>query len=528
METEMGWSSKFCKVTGNNICNFVKRFLPQTYALTTWIILPSVVLFLLPKYYMDLVYFILIIAYLFVFLIYFSENIGAILSKLKRDSFVIPVVKQKSIVYIIPAYLNNEKTVLDETLEEYCKLEYNEKIDVMVIYNCKGEMATDESILFNRWDNVRFGSNGRIRIIKNSESTSKAENVNMGLELLNKERNTCEIIAIMDADHQPNNKNASIAINEMEYYGYDVVQGCCTIRNQDNFLSTFISVEFEDMYNVGHKGRLSLFDIGVFGGSNGYWKADALIEIKMDKSMLTEDIDSSVRATLSGYKIGFSSNIESSELSPLSIKTLEKQRLRWAQGWAEVMKKHIWSCIISKNLSIRQKLGFIYLLGWRECFTYFSSWPLICVIIYIFRGDNFSFSLLSIVGFLLLFFGLIRISIIKYLSKGPISSKLDAYAKFAIAHTFYCLYIYYIQLVSHGRLLLNMNAWVATVREVKKVEWEASDPTISPSTNSSSDLTISPSTISPSTSSSSDLTNSPSTNSSSDLAISPSNSNNNC
>jgi len=65
-----------------------------------------------------------------------------------------------------------------------------------------------------------------------------------------------------------------------------------------------------------------------FGGSNGYWKAEILKEIRMDGSMLTEDIDSSIRATLAGYKIGYSGDVISSELSPLREATLKKQRLR--------------------------------------------------------------------------------------------------------------------------------------------------------------------------------------------------------
>jgi hypothetical protein len=76
-------------------------------------------------------------------------------------------------------------------------------------------------------------------------------------------------------------------------------QGACSIR-RGGVLSWIIAAEFEDMYNVGHRGRTSLFGIGVFGGSNGCWKRKLLADIKMDPAMLTEDIDSSLRATLQG------------------------------------------------------------------------------------------------------------------------------------------------------------------------------------------------------------------------------------
>jgi cellulose synthase/poly-beta-1,6-N-acetylglucosamine synthase-like glycosyltransferase len=76
--------------------------------------------------------------------------------------------------------------------------------------------------------------------------------------------------------------------------------GACSIRRDGWLLCAIVAAEFEDMYNVGHRGRTSLFGIGVFGGSNGCWRRKLLCAIGMDHRMLTEDIDSSLRATLLG------------------------------------------------------------------------------------------------------------------------------------------------------------------------------------------------------------------------------------
>ena len=105
----------------------------------------------------------------------------------------------------------------------------------------------------------------------------------------------------MDADHHPRPDHAAYAVATMERYNYDVLQGACTIR-RDGLLSNIVAAEFEDMYNVGHRGRTSLFGIGMFGGSNGCWRRELLARICMDPTMLTEDIDSSVRATLEGAR----------------------------------------------------------------------------------------------------------------------------------------------------------------------------------------------------------------------------------
>lgn len=57
-----------------------------------------------------------------------------------------------------------------------------------------------------------------------------------------------------------------------------------------------IAIEFDKVYAVSHPGRSRLFGFGLFCGSNGYWRADLLRAHKMHGDMLTEDIDSALRA----------------------------------------------------------------------------------------------------------------------------------------------------------------------------------------------------------------------------------------
>lgn len=369
------------------------------------------------------------------------------------------------LAYIVPVYLNNEADILDDTLGAYCAVKYGGSVLVLVVFNSTGDMDETERALVMKWDGVVGGQseNVLIRIAKNHESTSKAENVNHGVSLI---PGDVDVIAIMDADHQPSSTNASIAVNEMVAEGYDVLQGACTIRNQENFLSKMVSVEFEHMYSVAHQGRFQVFDLGLFVGSNGYWKSSVLKAIEMDKSMMTEDIDSSIRAILAGYKIGQSSNVVSSELSPLHRSVLQAQRLRWAQGWAEVTSKHAWNCVVSSNLSFRQKLGIVYLLGWREVFVYITFWPLWCVIVYALRNDELEFGLTwDVIGALLVVFGFTRVVVAYALCKGSIGSNKKAFLMFAFWGILYDIYLNHIQVCGHGRSLLKDNAWIATTRE---------------------------------------------------------------
>lgn len=183
---------------------------------------------------------------------------------------------------------------------------------------------------------------------------------------------TSSVVAIYDADHQPD-PDAFRRAWRWIASGSDVVQGHCFIRIGDtSWVAKTVAVEFELIYCVSHPGRARLHDFGIFGGSNGFWRTDLLREIRMRGSMLTEDIDSALRAVEDGYRITSDPYLVSRELSPTTLQGLTNQRLRWAQGWYQVAKARFLPAMRAKKLSLRQKLGMLHLLAWRECFPWLS------------------------------------------------------------------------------------------------------------------------------------------------------------
>jgi cellulose synthase/poly-beta-1,6-N-acetylglucosamine synthase-like glycosyltransferase len=86
--------------------------------------------------------------------------------------------------------------------------------------------------------------------------------------------------------------------------------------------------------------------------------------------MLTEDIDASLRVILAGLKIMTDPKIISKELAPINIRDLWNQRMRWAQGWFQVTLRYQLNAIFTKKLSLRQKLGIIHMLGFRELYPW--------------------------------------------------------------------------------------------------------------------------------------------------------------
>jgi cellulose synthase/poly-beta-1,6-N-acetylglucosamine synthase-like glycosyltransferase len=262
---------------------------------------------------------------------------------------------------IIAAYLPNEAATIVETVEAFLRVDYPGPLQIILAYNTPQPMPVEAVFTEIARRDPRFVP------YRVEASTSKAQNVNAALGLVNG-----EFAGVFDADHHPDPDAFSRAWRWLSN-GYDVVQGHCVVRNgHSSWVARTVAVEFESIYAVSHPGRARLHGFGIFGGSNGYWRTGLLRMVRMHGFMLTEDIDSSLRVVESGGKIAVDPALVSRELAPTALKALWNQRMRWAQGWFQVSLKHLVRGWRSPALTVRQKLGFTFLLGWREFYPWLS------------------------------------------------------------------------------------------------------------------------------------------------------------
>jgi cellulose synthase/poly-beta-1,6-N-acetylglucosamine synthase-like glycosyltransferase/GGDEF domain-containing protein len=263
---------------------------------------------------------------------------------------------------IIAAYLPNEAATIVETIRSFQRIDYEAGLQIVLAYNTPRTMPVEETLReMSRVD-------PRLKLIRVDGSESKAQNVNAALS-----EATGEFIGIFDADHHPDPHCFRRAWRWLAS-GYDIVQGHCMVRNgNETWISRIVAVEFEGIYAVSHPGRARLHDFGIFGGTNGYWKAHLLHEIRMHSSMLTEDIDSSIRALIEGRRIASDPFIVSRELAPVTLRALWNQRMRWSQGWFQVSYRYLFPSLRSPNVTLRQKLGLVHLLIWREAYPWIAN-----------------------------------------------------------------------------------------------------------------------------------------------------------
>lgn len=371
---------------------------------------------------------------------------------------------------IIAAYLPNEADTLLETIEAFLNVEYPAPLQVILAYNTPKDMPEVESIL------AEMGRQRPDRFLpyRVMHSRSKAENVNAGIKLIRG-----EFVGVFDADHCPAPDGFMRAWRWLSS-GYDIVQGHCLVRNgEDSWMAKVVAVEFETIYAIGHPGSEMIHQFGFFGGSNGYWRTPLLAKIGMDGSMLTEDIDSSIRTLLEGGRIKSDPGLISSELATVTLKQVWNQRLRWAQGWFQVSMKHFFPGMVCKNLTFWQRMGLFHLFLWREIYPWISLqiMPLLAFLAYKESGMgaiNWLDSIYLATTVFTFSCGPAQILFAYWMSNKNIKKQGGWWWLYLIFATiFYTEFKNVIARVAHVKEFMKEKAWMVTPRQVKQQQHAA-------------------------------------------------------
>lgn len=363
-----------------------------------------------------------------------------------------PLTKKHTITAILPMYLPNEQNIMYDTLNYFKTLH----IQTILAYNTPVRMHAVETAM----QEYELENSDWLTIVSVPNSRSKSHNINYVLE--NYELG--DMVCFFDADARPMITNFDRATYWLFDQNYDYVQGKCKIRPTSNAIfQNCVSMNFAVMYSVCHKFRDSAFGYALFGGSNGYWKREAIKYLKFDPEMLTEDIDCAVRALYAGYKGKYDDEIVSSEEAPNGLWDLIVQRTRWAQGWFEVSIKHF-AKFFKMPVSFGAKLGILNLFILREllCHVKLLALPLI-VARYIRFGPVTDYF-----GGAVLFYSFLPY--ILQLVAGLIADK-DQYwdAKWKVfaliaALIFYTFFESFIIMRAHIRYFMSQNEWITTPR----------------------------------------------------------------
>ncbi|MEM9008206.1 MAG: glycosyltransferase family 2 protein [Cyanobacteria bacterium P01_F01_bin.86] len=286
-----------------------------------------------------------------------------------------------TVTFIVVAYLPNEQDLILQTLNHilYRVRKPDAPWELILAYNSPTWLPVNDQLQELAAKHPNFHP---LRI---QNSQSKAENLNVAVRAARG-----EMICLFDADHWPGIDCVAQAWRWLAN-GYEVVQGRCVVRNHSsNLIARLIAVEFEAIYGLFHHARSVIANTAIFGGSNAYWRAEALRRMYFSRDRLTEDIDVSIRAVTRGLRFIHDRAIVSTEVAPVSLQALYKQRKRWAQGWLEVTLLHQGRLWRSRHLTLLQKLYWTYTLSYREVFTIISLQIYTAILTQMFLGIQLS------------------------------------------------------------------------------------------------------------------------------------------
>ncbi len=187
------------------------------------------------------------------------------------------------------------------------------------------------------------------------------------------EKTTEPFVAVFDADFAPSedflNKTIPFMLQDGEV-GF--VQ--CRWTHFDrgyNMITETLAIGIDAHFLLEQPGRSTSGYLMNFNGSAGLLRTEAIVKAGgWNSDTLAEDLDVSYRMQLAGYKPVYLKDVKVPAELPPTITSLKRQQGRWARGSIQTARKLMPSILLSKRLSVRQKLeAFVHL-------TYYLVHPL--------------------------------------------------------------------------------------------------------------------------------------------------------
>ncbi|HKP46344.1 MAG TPA: glycosyltransferase [Pyrinomonadaceae bacterium] len=233
---------------------------------------------------------------------------------------------QPFVSVLVPAY--NEELVIRNTIDSLLASEYG-SYEIIVIDDGSRD-RTSEVVRDS------FANNERVKLLSVANA-GKAAALNLGLQ-----RSRGEIVIALDAD----TLFAPQTLGSLAHRFYDpkigAVAGNAKVGNRINLVTRWQALEYITSQNMDRRAFASLNCITVVPGAVGAWRRDLLEQAGgFPGDTLAEDQDLTLRIRRLGFNIGYEENAIAWTEAPDRVRTLARQRFRWAYGTLQCMRKHL-------------------------------------------------------------------------------------------------------------------------------------------------------------------------------------------
>ena len=258
---------------------------------------------------------------------------------------------------LIPVY--NEADVIENAVLSALNLDYP-NFEVVVVND--GSTDHTRAVL------SRFIAGGKVRVIDKAKNEGKALALNDALPCLNG-----EIVLIIDADAEPEPDALRALVAHFRSGRVAAVTGNPRVKNVETFLARLQLIEFTSIVSLLRRSQRVWGRIVTVSGVVAAFRKTALIDAGLfSPDMPTEDIELTWKLQKRYWDVRYEPNAVVWMNVPTTYKGLFKQRLRWARGLMQVLRKHrdvmvtwkmrrMWPIFIEASLSALWALCFVCL-----------------------------------------------------------------------------------------------------------------------------------------------------------------------
>lgn len=264
---------------------------------------------------------------------------------------------------LVPAH--NEEAVIARSVLAMLRMDYP-AFEVIVIDDgsTDGTLAALQPLL----------ADTRLRIVHKAANEGKAMALNDALPLARG-----AILMGLDADAEPDPLMLRYIVPHFDSPRVAAVTGNPRVRNTGSFLARLQAVEFSSIISLLRRAQRVWGRIVTVSGVVAALRRSAVQDVGgYSANMPTEDIELTWKLQKRHYDVRYEPRAICWMTVPLSWRGLWRQRLRWARGLAQVLRKHadvmvtwksrrLWPVFVESSLSIL----------WSVCFVFLASlWTL--------------------------------------------------------------------------------------------------------------------------------------------------------
>jgi biofilm PGA synthesis N-glycosyltransferase PgaC len=229
------------------------------------------------------------------------------------------------VTVIIPAH--NEQAVIRQSLASVIALDYPD-LEIIVVDDGSTDQTFDAMIPMLPGPSVR--------VVRKLNNEGKALALNDVLPLARG-----ELLLILDADAQPEPDMLLWMVPHFTHGRVAAVTGNPRVRNTNSFLARLQAIEFSSIVSLLRRSQRIWGRITTVSGVVTMLRKSAVFDVGgFSPNMPTEDIELTWKMQKRFYDIRYEPRAICWMTVPVSLRGLWRQRLRWARGLMQVLRKH--------------------------------------------------------------------------------------------------------------------------------------------------------------------------------------------